>query len=143
MRAKILCLILLANTANVFGSTASSEKEILRLTDALKAARLKHDIATVSAIFADDFHGWSLGGAMMDKTNVLRSVDRNRETKTTVEDQAVRVFGSSAVYTARLTDTGKHRNGQDFSVTTCVTSVFVRRAGIWQIVAEHQSIVNK
>ncbi len=143
MRVKLLCLILLVSAVHVFGSPVSDAKEILRLTDALKAARLKHDMATVSAIFADDFRGWSLGGAMMDKARVLRAVEANEGTKTTVEDQGLRVFGNSAVYTARLTDTGKHQNGQSFSVTSCVTSVFVRRAGIWQIVAEQESIVKK
>jgi ketosteroid isomerase-like protein len=143
MRVKLLYLILLTNALVVLGSPASDEKEILRLTDALKAARLKHDAVTVSAIFADDFRGWSLGGAMMDKARVIRAVETNEGTKTTVDDQAVRVFGNSAVYTARLTDTGKHQNGQNFSVTTCVTSVFVRRGGIWQIVAEQESIVKK
>ena len=32
-----------------------------------------------------------------------------------VEDPAVRLFGDAAVYTARITDTGKRANGEPFS----------------------------
>jgi len=60
-----------------------------------------------------------------------------------VEDPMVRVFGDAAVYTARIIDTGKHANGASFSVASCVTNVFVRRNGKWQIVAEHESLAQK
>lgn len=60
-----------------------------------------------------------------------------------MEDPVVRVRGDSAVYTARIIDSGKRANGEPFSITSLVTDVWVRRSGKWQMVAEHQSVVQK
>lgn len=60
-----------------------------------------------------------------------------------MEDPMVRVFGDAAVYTARITDTGKRANGEAFPVTSVVTNARVRHAGKGQIVAEHESIAQK
>ena len=143
MFAKLLCLILLGGVVTVLADTVADEKEILRLEEAIKTAWLKHDLTTISAIFADDFQGWSFHGKRIDKAFVLRAVEKNEESDTKVEEPVVRVFGDSAIYSARIIDTGKHGNGEQFSVTSCITSVFVRRNGKWQVVAEHEMPVQK
>jgi uncharacterized protein (TIGR02246 family) len=122
---------------------SADEKEILRLTEVINAAWLKHDVATISPLIADDMQAWSFKGARRGKAELLRSVEKSEESDTKVEDPMVRVFGDAAVYTARITDTGKHANGEAFSVTSTVTTVLVRRAGKWQVVTEHQSVVQK
>jgi uncharacterized protein (TIGR02246 family) len=122
---------------------SADEKEILRLTEVINAAWLKHDVATISPLIADDMQAWSFKGARRGKAELLRSVEKSEESDTKVEDPMVRVFGEAAVYTARITDTGKHPNGEAFSVASTVTMVWVRRAGKWQVVAEHQSVVQK
>jgi ketosteroid isomerase-like protein len=121
----------------------SDEKEILRLTEIINAAWLKHDVATISPLIADDMQSWSFKGARRGKADLLRAVEKSEESDTRVEDPVVRVFGDMAVYTARIVDTGKHPNAETFSVTSVVTNTWVRRAGKWQIVAEHQSTIQK
>jgi ketosteroid isomerase-like protein len=124
-------------------SPSSDEKEILRLTEIIKAAWLKHDVATISPLIADDMQAWSFKGGRRGKADLLRSVEKSEESNTRVEDPLVRVFGDAAVYTARIIDTGKRANGETSSVTSVLTSMWARRAGRWQIVAEHESIVQK
>jgi ketosteroid isomerase-like protein len=124
-------------------SASADEKEILRLTDVINAAWLKHDVATISPLIADDMQAWSFKGARRGKAELLRAVEKSEESDTKVEDPMVRVFGDAAVYSARITDTGKRANGDPFSVTSVVTNLWVRRAGKWQVVAEHESITQK
>jgi uncharacterized protein (TIGR02246 family) len=152
MRVRLLLLLLMAATPAFADQSAdkneevrasADEKEILRLTEVINAAWLKHDVATISLLIADDMQAWSFKGAQRGKAELLRSVEKSEESNTKVEDPMVRVFGDAAVYTARITDTGKHPNGGAFSVTSTVTTVWVRRAGKWQVIAEHQSVVQK
>ena len=124
-------------------SASADEKEILRLTEVINAAWLKHDVATISPLIADDMQAWSFKGARRGKAELLRAVEKSDESDTKVDDAMVRVFGDAAVYTARITDTGKRANGETFSITSVVTNTWIRRAGKWQIVAEHQSVVQK
>src|ERR1700719_811540 len=109
-------------------AASADEKEILHLTEVINAAWLKHDVATISPLIADDMQAWSFKGARRGKDELLRSVEKSEESDTKVEDPMVRVFGEAAIYTARIIDMGKHQNGEAFSVTSTVTAVWVRRA---------------
>ena len=128
------------NTKNVRSATAD-DQEILRLVDVLNKAWLKNDTATVSSIVADDFQSWSHKGAPRNKADLLRTVAQSEESETKTEEPIVRVYGDAAIYTARIIDSGKRANGEAFTVRTCVTTVFVRRAGKWRIVADHETLL--
>jgi ketosteroid isomerase-like protein len=122
-------------------SNAADEKEILRLEETLTRAWLKNDITTISSIVADDFQYWSFKGVRRNKVDLLRAVQRSEEGDTKIEDPVVRVYGDAAVYTARIIDSGKHANGEAFTVKTCITTIFVRRGGKWQMVADHETLL--
>jgi ketosteroid isomerase-like protein len=134
-------LLFLATTLQTLGATTGDEQEILRLEDTIKNAWVRHDTAAIAAIVADDFQFWSFRGQRRSKADLLRAVEKTDETDTTVEDAAVRVYGDSAIYTARLMDIGKHADGLLYRTRSCLTAVFVRRAGKWQLVSEHQTII--
>lgn len=119
------------------------EKEILRLEQVIADAWLKHDIATISAIVADDFESWSFKGQRRGKADLLKHVANNKETKTDVADEKVRVFGDTAIYTALITDSFTDNKGASTSATTAVTIVYVRRGGQWKMVQGHESLLPK
>ena len=122
-------------------NSADDEKEILRLEDTITKAWLRHDTVTVSSIVADDFQSWSFKGARRGKADLLRTVEKNTESNTKVDDAVVRVYGDAAVYTARITDSGARPNGESFATKTCVTEIYIRRSGRWQLVASHESLL--
>ncbi|MFN2598433.1 MAG: DUF4440 domain-containing protein [Pyrinomonadaceae bacterium] len=122
-------------------STLADEREILRLEDVLTQAWLKNDIATISSIVADDFQSWSFKGVRRKKADLLRAAERSEEGDTKIEDPVVRVYGDAAVYTARVIDSGKHANGEAFTSKTCITVVYIRRGGKWQMVADHETLL--
>lgn len=103
----------------------------------------QHDSAGVAAIVADEFQGWTFRGERLDKSGLLRRVARAGEGESRVEDPIVRVFGETAVYTARIVDVGTGPTGEHVSLTTCVTDVFVPLRGKWQMVASHEMLLEK
>jgi uncharacterized protein (TIGR02246 family) len=126
-----------ADAANA--NSGRDEAEVLRLEKTLQDAWLKHDVAAVSAIVADDLQYWSFKGSRRGKADLLKNVAQNGEATTQVDDPQVRVFGDTAIYTAKITDAGEDANGMAFKATTMVTTVFVRRNGKWQMVQDHES----
>jgi ketosteroid isomerase-like protein len=134
-------LLLAACLPSARADNAADEKEIFRLEDVIAKAWLNHDTATVGSIVADDFQSWSFKGARRSKADLLRTVEKNTENNTKVDDAVVRVYGDAAVYTARIIDSGTRANGQSFTTKTCVTEIYVRRSGRWQLVASHESLL--
>jgi ketosteroid isomerase-like protein len=142
MRAHLLCFgLVVVCLAPTWADSADDEKEILRLEDTITKAWLKHDTVMVSSIVADDFQSWSFKGARRGKADLLRTVEKNTESNTKVDDAVVRVYGDAAVYTARVTDSGTRPNGESFITKTCVTEIYIRRSGRWQLVASHESLL--
>ena len=127
--------------SNSVRSIEADQKEILRLEDQLTKAWLKNDTATISSMVADDFQYWSFKGVRRNKADLLRAVARSAEGDTKMEDPMVRVYGDAAIYTARVIDSGKHANGEPFTSTTCITVVYIRRGGKWQMVADHETLL--
>ena len=122
-------------------SSMADEKEISRLEDVINKAWSKRDTATVGSLLADDYQYWSFRGERRTKADLLRKVESSEDGDTIVEDPVARVYGDTAVYTARILDIGKRANGEAFTAKTCLTSVWVRRNGNWQVVADHETLV--
>src|ERR1700747_2913490 len=128
MRGLLLGILLLAAClSSGRADNAGDEKEIFRLEEVITQAWLKHDTATISSIVANDFQSWSFKGARRSKADLLRTVEKNTESNTKVDDAVVRVYGDAAIYTARITDSGKRPNGESFQTKTCITELYVRR----------------
>jgi ketosteroid isomerase-like protein len=134
-------MVLLGLIVQGHADALADEKEILGLENAINEAWLKHDSATISSIVADDFQSWSFKGARRGKADLLRAVEKSEEGNTKIDDPLVRIYGDAAVYTARITDTGKRSDGQVFSTKTCITAVYIRRDGRWQMVATHETLL--
>jgi ketosteroid isomerase-like protein len=142
MRTLLLGVLLLAACLpSARTDRGGDEKEIFRLEDVITKAWLKHDTATIGSIVAEDFQSWSFKGARRSKADLLRTVEKNTESNTKVDDAVVRVYGDAAVYTARITDSGKRTNGETFTTKTCITQIYIRRSGRWQLVASHESLL--
>jgi uncharacterized protein (TIGR02246 family) len=137
----LIWFVFVAAALQFLAATTDDEHEILRLEELMKNAWLRHDTAKIASIVADDFQFWSFRGQRRGKADLLHAVEKSDENDTTVDDPVVRVYGDTAIYTARLTDTGKHADGQTYRTRSCLTAVFVRRGGKWQLVSEHQTII--
>src|SRR5262249_37584371 len=104
-------------------------------------ARARRDAGAIAPFVAADFQMWSRGGEPRTKADFLKSVSGREADLSRSADPVVRVYGDTAVYTARITDRGQRKDGAPFTVTTCVTTTFARIKGKWMMVAGHEAIV--
>lgn len=141
MKAFSFCLAVFAASIPSHAAVSDDEKEILRLENVLTEAWLKRDLATIGHIVADEYQSWSFKGTRRGKADLLRTVEKSQESDTHSEDAVVRIYGDTAVYTARIIDTISNTGGQSAPSRTCVTQVFVRRAGKWQLVASQDTLL--
>lgn len=120
---------------------ASDESEILRLERIIIDAWLKHDPASIRPIVADDFQYWSYNGVRKNKSDLLRLVETGGGTDTLMQQPVVRIYGDTAIFTARIVNDDVGVDGKIVTTNSCVTDVFVRRDGKWLLVTGHETVI--
>ena len=120
---------------------SKAEQEIAELNREWADAIVKGDMARLDRLFADDMTVVSGNGTIRDKAAEMDDLKPTADIKTyffNTEDVKIRVYGDSAV----LTGHAKWRinlKGRDIDNERRYTSVFVKKDGRWQIVAQHLS----
>ena len=127
-------LVLLIAAAASAG-TAEDEKAVAALDTQYQAAVAKNDAATMDRILADDFILVTGKGKVYTKVDLLKEA---RDAKTTYErqddtDQRVRVYGDTAVVTARLRAKGTEE-GKPFEYSLWFSDTYVRTPSGWRYV---------
>ena len=137
------CLLLLAAALATSGCRTGgrAEDEILRLESSIERASATHNAGLIDSLVVEGFQYWSYTGERRGKSDLLRTIAQADEATTQITDPVVHVYGDTAIYTARVTDTSKGADGTTHATATCVTDVFARRGGRWQWVASHESLV--
>lgn len=146
VRAALLCVVLASVVVSLRAESSATQKEILHLEDVLTKAWLERDVSTISPLIAEDYQDWSDRGVRLGKADLLKAVQKNAGSTTHVEEPAVRVYGDTAIFTARVIETrkpetGKPSRGQGAIVVTCITDVFVRRNGRWVVVTSQETLI--
>lgn len=109
------------------------EQQVRQLNDDWVKAMMRGDAETLDRIMADDFFfSYPLEGD--DKTQFISDITSGdlKIEHLTREQLSVRVFGSTAVLTARDSATWLYR-GRELSGQYKVIKVFVERGGRWQL----------
>lgn len=112
--------------------------EIVELALAWAEAIVANDAAAIGAFMADD---WMIVGpdGATDKSDFLgliASGDLVHDTMRAVGDARVEIHGSTAVYTARMINSG-HFRGKRFAADEWTSDVFVRDGNSWKCVLSH------
>ena len=119
------------------------EREILRLEEELRQAEMRVDAEALERFYADDIMVTAPIGVVVDKPLVREELRRAGSAKVEVfdkDDVKVRAYGETAVASYRLTVKGQNE-GVEISQQFRVTDVWLRRAGLWQVVSRHTAIV--
>ena len=116
------------------------EGEILRLEEGLTQTEMQLDVDTLDRIYADDIMVTAPIGICVDKPAVMTEVRaaaakaiRGRYDK---DDLKVRAFGDTAVSSYRMSAEAMFE-GVEIKRRFCITNVWMRRHGNWQIIARH------
>ena len=119
---------------------ALAHSDLLALAAAWAEAIVANDPDRIAAFVTED---WVLvsGSGVSPGHEFLALVESGElahSAMTTVGETRVRVWGDTAVLTARITNTAHYR-GRRFDADEWTTDVFVRRDGRWRCAVSHYS----
>jgi ketosteroid isomerase-like protein len=122
-------------------SITDDQKAVAALDTQYQAAVKINDAATMDRILADDFILVTGRGTVHNKTELLKDA---RDKKSTYEhqedtDQTVRVWGDTAVVTAKLWEKGTN-DGKPFDYTLWFSDTYVRTPTGWRYVFGQASL---
>jgi ketosteroid isomerase-like protein len=116
-------------------------RQIVEMERETKEASLRRDSEFPQRVLAEDYVAISPLGQVTTKKEALsaRKSGQLRYETIDVSDMVVRLYGDTAVVTARA-DVKGHQLGEDFSGPYRYTRVWVRRAGRWQTVSYQATV---
>jgi ketosteroid isomerase-like protein len=116
-------------------------REILDMERQAREASLHRDADFSQRTLADDYVAISPLGQVTTKQETVsaRKSAQLRYDAINVTDMVVRVYGDTAVVTARA-DVKGHQLGEDFSGPYRYTRIWVRRTGHWQAVSYQATV---
>ncbi len=116
-------------------------REILDMERQAKEASLRRDPEFPARTLAEDYVAISPLGQVTTKKEAIsaRKSGQLRYDTIDVSDMVVRLYGDTAVVTARA-DVKGHQLGEDFSGPYRYTRVWVRRSGRWQAVSYQATV---
>ena len=122
------------------GSTAAGsadEATIMKLTEKIRDASLKGDVATFQELYADDLLSISaVTGTPSTKADAINNFKSGKlkYESLAVSDVAVRFYGPSTALVTNKTEAKGSLGGQDLSGTYRTARLWVKRGGKWQVV---------
>ena len=116
-------------------------REIVDMERQAKEASLHRDPDFTQRTLAEDYVAITPLGQVTTKQDSVtaRKSGQLRYDTINVSDMVVRVYGDTAVVTARM-DVKGHQLGEDFSGPYRYTRVWIRRAGHWQAVSYQATV---
>jgi ketosteroid isomerase-like protein len=115
-------------------------QELIRVADEWDRAMVENDVEAIGRYMAEDWIIVGSDGSVGDKPTFLQLIKSGTlsHDEMTSEDARVRVYGDTAVVTARGVSGGKYQ-GQAFREVERSSCVFVRQQGQWRCVLTHLS----
>lgn len=116
----------------------SVEQKILDFAEKWAEAIVSNDAGAIGNFMADDWVIVGENGATNkpDFLSWISSGDLTHETMKMVGEARIKIYGDTAVLTARVTNNG-HYKSQPFSADEWTTDVFRQREGNWSCVLSH------
>lgn len=109
-------------------------------------AIVKHDVATIDELVADDFIGTSATGRLGSKSTLLYEVkrDTNTYTSATTRSLTARTYGGRVVVVAGIAkESGTTADGKRFDDARRFTDTWMERGGKWQCISSHATQLPK
>ena len=116
------------------------EREIRKLEEELTQTEMRLDVEALDRVYADDIMVTAPIGICVDKPAVMNEV-REAAEKAVVgrydkDDLKMRAYGDTAVSSYRMTAEATFE-GKEIKRQLCITNVWLKRNGSWQIVSRH------
>ena len=133
--------LLIVTAVNAAAASADDQKTVAALDTQYQAAVKANDAATMDRILADDFILVDGDGTVSTKADLLNEAKSKRVLYEHQEDleQTVRVWGDTAVVTAKLWGKGSD-GGKPFEWTLWYSDTYVRTPKGWRYVFGQASL---
>ncbi|PWK72729.1 nuclear transport factor 2 family protein [Aminobacter sp. AP02] len=120
------------------------KSEVVELARAWAAAIVSNDATAIGDFMTDDWVIVGPDGATgkADFLATVQSGDLTHDMMDPVGDPRVELYGATAVYSARVVNSG-HFRGQPFSADEWTSDVFVRHGSGWKCVLSHVTPATK
>ena len=128
-------------TSSGSGGDQDTIREIIDMERQAREASLRRDADFPQRALAEDYVGITPLGQVTTKQDTV-SARKSRQLRydtIDVTDMVVRIYGDTAVVTARA-DVKGHQLGEDFSGPYRYTRVWVRKTGHWQAVSYQATV---
>ena len=117
------------------------EKEIRKLEEELTQSEMRVDVEALDSVYAEDIMVTAPIGICVDKPAVMTEVHQ-AASKATIEkydkdNLQVRTYGETAAVTSYRITAKARFEVTDINARFCITNVWLKRDGRWQIVARH------
>ena len=117
-----------------------TERDVFKLEEELTQTETRLDVEALNRVYADDIMVTAPIGVCVDKPAVMREIRMAAEKaiigRYDKDDLKVRAFGDTAVSSYRMTAWATVE-GTEIKRALCITNVWMKRNGGWQIVARH------
>ncbi len=116
------------------------EQEIRKLEEEMTQTEMRVDVEGLDRVYADDIMVTAPIGICVDKPAVMTEI-RQAAAKAVIgkydkTDLKVRAYGDTAVTSYRMAAEATFE-GKEIKHQMCITNVWMKRNGHWQIVARH------
>jgi ketosteroid isomerase-like protein len=124
--------------------TGTAEQELLELMQDWMNAEVKADMAFLDQFIAEDWVATDPAGVVWTKAQFLAGLKSGEGAVVSfvLDNMKARVYGDAAVVTGRMTSKQTFK-GQDISGQYQCTDTFIKKAGRWQCVATHLSMITE
>ena len=117
-----------------------TERDVIKLEEELTQTETRLDVDALNRVYADDIMVTAPIGICVDKPAVMSEIRMAAEKaiigRYDKDDLKVRAFGDTAVSSYRMTAWATVE-GTEIKRALCITNVWMKRNGGWQIVARH------
>lgn len=136
--------VVFAQTKGKKDSAMGAERELLKVNKEYDEGLVRGDTSALDRIFGEEFIYTSTSGEVVNKSQQLELI---RSGQMKIESGAsdnvqVRFYGNMALVIGSFKAKGQFK-GQAFDSTERYTSVWVKRGGRWQLIAEQGTLVPK
>jgi len=147
LRIALLSVITLAVvplTASAQNASDKQQRELANVNRQYDEALVRGDTAALAGIFADEFTYTSTSGEVLNKLQQLEVIRSGvlKIDKGMSENVELRIYGNFALVFGYFKAEGKFK-GQAFNSVERYTSVWTRRTGRWQLIAEQGTLVSQ
>jgi ketosteroid isomerase-like protein len=120
------------------GKGAQDDAQLIRAIEDLAESYKQRDPAAIDKFLAEDFTLADQDGRLYDKAGALALWAQIQVARSALEELTVRHYGEVAIATY-LWKVEAILAGKQISATYRLTDVWVKREGIWRLVASHRS----